>query len=63
MYRGPLRIAANLADTPVEFPAEAPSAAEYAGSASVLLASDPDISLMSGRLTLPPTSFAVTEMR
>jgi maltooligosyltrehalose trehalohydrolase len=63
VYRGPLRIAVNLADIPVEIPVEAPIAAGYAGSASILLASDPDISLIPGRLTLPATSFAVTETR
>jgi maltooligosyltrehalose trehalohydrolase len=61
VHRGTLRIAANLADIPVEIPVEAPVDAGPAGLASILLASDPDISLISGRLTLPPASFAVTE--
>jgi maltooligosyltrehalose trehalohydrolase len=63
VHRGGLRIAANLGDRRVDIPVEAPAAAGDAGPTAVLLASGPDISLISGRLTLPPASFAVTGTR
>ena len=52
MSRGPLRIAANLGADPVEIPLGAPAA-------TLLAASNSDISLKSGAISLPPASFAV----
>ena len=49
--RGPLRIAANLGTSTAHVPA--------AGSRTVLLASEPNISVNSEIITLPPASFAV----
>ena len=57
VHRGTLRIAVNLADTPVDLP--------FATNATILLASDPGVSLKSSdsaAVTLPPASFAVTEV-
>jgi maltooligosyltrehalose trehalohydrolase len=57
VHRGTLLIAANLADAPVALP--------VAADATVLLASDTGVSLKSGdsaAVTLPPASFAVTEV-
>jgi maltooligosyltrehalose trehalohydrolase len=59
VHRGALRVAASLAGIPVEIPV----APDHAGPASVLLASDPGISLTAGTLTLPAASFAVVETR
>ncbi len=56
--RGPLRIAANLGDLPVSVPL-----ACWPPAASVLLASDPDIRIESGVVSLPPASFAVVNVR
>jgi malto-oligosyltrehalose trehalohydrolase len=58
VHRGALLIAANLADAPVDLPVAA-------ADATVLLASDPGVSVKSGEsaaITLPPASFAVTEV-
>jgi len=52
--RGPLRIAANLGTSPVRIQAPA-------GSGTVLLASDQDISVNSATITLPHASFAVVD--
>jgi maltooligosyltrehalose trehalohydrolase len=52
--RGPLRIAANLGTSTAHVPAAA-------GSGTVLLASDQDISVNSATITLPPASFAVVD--
>jgi malto-oligosyltrehalose trehalohydrolase len=57
VHRGALLIAANLADAPVDLP--------VAADATILLASDPGVSLKSGdsaAVTLPPASFAVSEV-
>jgi malto-oligosyltrehalose trehalohydrolase len=51
--RGPLRIAANLGTSTARVLA--------AGSGTVLLASEPDISVNSEIITLPPASFAVID--
>ena len=51
--RGQLRIAANLGTSTAHVPA--------AGSGTVLLASDQDISVNSATITLPPASFAVVD--
>jgi maltooligosyltrehalose trehalohydrolase len=59
VYRGPLRIAANLGDGPVHIPA----AQGAIGPGKVLLGSAPEISVQSGTIGLPPASFAVAEAR
>jgi maltooligosyltrehalose trehalohydrolase len=56
VHRGALRVAANLAEAPVELPL-----VPDGGPAVVLLASDPGISLRQGTITLPPASLAVVE--
>ena len=50
---GQLRMAANLGTSTARVPA--------AGSGTVLLASDQDISVNSATITLPPASFAVVD--
>jgi maltooligosyltrehalose trehalohydrolase len=52
--RGSLRIAANLGTSTAHVPAAA-------GSGTVLLASEPNISVNSEMITLPPASFAVVD--
>jgi maltooligosyltrehalose trehalohydrolase len=52
--RGSLRIAACLGSAPVEIPVAA-------GSATLLAVSAPDITADSGRISLPPASFAVID--
>jgi maltooligosyltrehalose trehalohydrolase len=59
VHRGPLRIAANLGDGPVDIPA----AQGAGGPGTFLLRSDPGVSVKSGAIGLPPASFAVTEAR
>jgi maltooligosyltrehalose trehalohydrolase len=59
VHRGPLRIAANLGDGPVDIPV----AQGASGPGTVLLRSDPEASVKSGAISLPPASFAVTEAR
>jgi maltooligosyltrehalose trehalohydrolase len=59
VHRGPLRIAANLGDGL----AHVPAAGGARGLGKVLLASDPEISVKSGTIGLPPASFAVAEAR
>jgi maltooligosyltrehalose trehalohydrolase len=59
VYRGALRVAANLGDGPVDVPV----ASGTAGPGVVLLASEPGISVKPGAIRLPPASFAVTEAR
>src|SRR6202012_4517373 len=59
VHRGPLRIAANLGDGPVDIPV----AQGARGPGKVLLRSDPEVSVKSGAISLPPASFAVTEAR
>jgi maltooligosyltrehalose trehalohydrolase len=51
VHRGPLRIAANLGDGPVDV--------SLGGLDRLLLGSDPGISVKSDVLTLPPATFAV----
>jgi maltooligosyltrehalose trehalohydrolase len=59
VYRGTLRVAANLGDGAVDVPV----ASGLAGPDMVLLASEPGISVKPGAIRLPPASFAVTEAR
>jgi malto-oligosyltrehalose trehalohydrolase len=59
VYRGTLRVAANLGDGAVDVPV----ASGPAGPDMVLLASEPGISVKPGAIRLPPASFAVTEAR
>ena len=59
VYRGTLRVAANLGDGAVDVPV----ASGPAGPDMVLLASEPGISVKAGAIGLPPASFAVTEAR
>jgi hypothetical protein len=54
-----LRIAANLGDGHVHIPA----AQGAIGQGKVLLGSDPEISVKSGTIGLPPASLAVAEAR
>jgi malto-oligosyltrehalose trehalohydrolase len=67
VHRGALRIVASLADSPVnvpvDAPVDAPDGSGEAGPVAILLASDPDISVKSGAIVLPPASFAVAETR
>ena len=56
VHRGPLRIAANLGEKPATIPLS--GAGDY-----LLIASDPDVSLEPGTITLPPASFAVAGPR
>jgi len=58
--RGPLRIAANLGTSPVSIPL---TAAATAAPPALLAASDPNISLESDTLSMPPASFAVVDTR
>ncbi|MGH3282544.1 MAG: malto-oligosyltrehalose trehalohydrolase, partial [Trebonia sp.] len=58
VHRGTLRIVANLGGAPANVAVAADD-----GCPVVLLASDPDTSVRSGAITLPPASFVVAETR
>jgi maltooligosyltrehalose trehalohydrolase len=55
--RGPLRVAANLGAAPVHL-----SLASGAFATALLAASNPDIAVKSGIISLPPASFAVVDI-
>jgi maltooligosyltrehalose trehalohydrolase len=57
MHRGPLRIAANLADAD----ARLPGGRAAPGPPGVLLASDKGVFVESGVIVMPPASFAVVD--
>ncbi|MGH3260751.1 MAG: DUF3459 domain-containing protein, partial [Trebonia sp.] len=64
VHRGVLRVAANLGDGPVDIPTADDRGGRAASDAlHLVLGSDPDISVKSGILRLPPASFAVAEAR
>ena len=70
--RGPLRIAANLGTAPVRIPltreaplpAEAPPPGDGPSASPALLASSvPEVTITSEAISLPPSSFAVVDIR